>query len=165
MPPGTYQRIIKNPITVVDGELGKMCSKCERWMPVEKFGNVKSRHDGLSPWCKECHNDHAKQWRKDNPERAQETEMLWYQNNADHKKQYVREWRLENPNYGWEWVSSHPDECRETMARYRMNHPFERREASHLRRLAIKGVDAERFDYGEIFERDNWICGLCDRPI
>ena len=91
--------------------------------------------------------------------------MLWYQNNADHKKQYVREWRLENPNYGWELVSSHPDECRETRARYRMNHPFERREASHLRRLAIKGVDAERFDYGEIFERDNWICGLCDRPI
>jgi len=42
----------------------------------------------------------------------------------------------------------------------------ERRKANHAKRRAVlKGVDAERFEYREIFERDNWTCGICSEPV
>lgn len=35
----------------------------------------------------------------------------------------------------------------------------------HARRVRIKGGAVERFAALEIFERDKWVCRLCDRPI
>ena len=56
---------------------------------------------------------------------------------------YVRKWRTENP----EKVKEH------------------QRKNSHQRRVRLQGGRFERFDYVEIFERDNWICGICTKPI
>ena len=33
------------------------------------------------------------------------------------------------------------------------------------RRALTKGADAEPFTYVEVFDRDGWICGLCDEPV
>lgn len=43
----------------------------------------------------------------------------------------------------------------------------ERRKANWKRRESLKrGADgAESFSYAAVFERDGWICGLCDEPV
>lgn len=33
------------------------------------------------------------------------------------------------------------------------------------RRALTKGADAEPFTYVEVFDRDGWVCGLCDGPV
>jgi hypothetical protein len=35
-------------------EQTKHCSKCDRDLPLSKFGNDRQKKDGLSHWCKEC---------------------------------------------------------------------------------------------------------------
>ena len=37
-----------------DGTLGKICTKCRLWYPIDKFHKNKSKYDGLSYWCKDC---------------------------------------------------------------------------------------------------------------
>lgn len=36
---------------------------------------------------------------------------------------------------------------------------------STLRRALARGVDADRFDHIEVFERDRWTCGLCGEAV
>lgn len=41
-----------------------------------------------------------------------------------------------------------------------------RRQANYDKRRAAKyGVGFEKFDHAEIFERDNWTCGLCSERV
>lgn len=35
----------------------------------------------------------------------------------------------------------------------------------HVRRARQFGVDSERFDSSEIFDRDGWVCGICELPV
>ena len=44
----------------------KQCSKCRKFSPVEKFGNDKSRKDGLFTWCKNCVSQSGKKYRSKN---------------------------------------------------------------------------------------------------
>jgi 5-methylcytosine-specific restriction endonuclease McrA len=37
--------------------------------------------------------------------------------------------------------------------------------ANHRRRARIRGGEVEMFTELEIFERDDWICGICHEPI
>jgi hypothetical protein len=37
-----------------DGVIGKVCTKCTEWLPLEKFNNRKSATDGKTSHCKEC---------------------------------------------------------------------------------------------------------------
>jgi len=43
----------------------------------------------------------------------------------------------------------------------------ERRRANWQKRYALSrgAEDAESFDYREIFDRDNWTCGICSEPV
>lgn len=38
-------------------------------------------------------------------------------------------------------------------------------EAYHRRRALKKGATVERFSHAEVFERDNWTCGICAEPV
>lgn len=40
-----------------------------------------------------------------------------------------------------------------------------RKAAYQARRARKRGVDAEVFESVEIFERDNWLCGICGTPV
>ena len=43
----------------------------------------------------------------------------------------------------------------------------EKRRARWKARYALTrgAADAESFDYREIYERDGWVCGICDEPV
>jgi 5-methylcytosine-specific restriction endonuclease McrA len=48
------------------------------------------------------------------------------------------------------------------------NPPWDERRRAHWKKryaLSRGAEDAETFDYLEVFERDGWICGLCDLPV
>lgn len=51
------------------------------------------------------------------------------------------------------------DECRRAYHAQRMA------KYVHARRAARKGADAEVFEPREVFERDGWICGICEDPV
>jgi hypothetical protein len=38
----------------IDGEVGKHCTKCNEWQPLENYQNSKTASDGRKPRCKEC---------------------------------------------------------------------------------------------------------------
>lgn len=62
----------------------KTCTKCGRELPLSEFNKCKSKKDGLQLYCKEC----LKQWRAEH---------------AEHKKQYNKQYRADNPNYMKQW--------------------------------------------------------------
>ena len=76
----------------------KICSKCNRGLPLDCFNKSKSRKDGLDPYCKTCKNEQSKQVylkRKDAKlAKAKEYrnstgyDKLYYQANKDKKKEY-----------------------------------------------------------------------------
>jgi DNA-directed RNA polymerase subunit RPC12/RpoP len=62
--------------------------------------------------------------------------------------------KLHRTNIDLAWVANNRERCR-----------IARRRALKLRRARKKGAVCERFDSGEIFERDKWICGICKKQI
>jgi 5-methylcytosine-specific restriction endonuclease McrA len=40
-----------------------------------------------------------------------------------------------------------------------------RQEASHRRRARKQGATVEKFRHADIFERDGWICGICEDAV
>lgn len=59
----------------------KICSKCGRELPLSEFYKDRSKKDGLQYKCKQCIKQHSKQW---------------YADNAEHKKQYDKQYRAEH---------------------------------------------------------------------
>jgi 5-methylcytosine-specific restriction endonuclease McrA len=44
------------PLEERDGVMGKICSKCKTWKPVERFSPRKANRDGYQSQCKPCNN-------------------------------------------------------------------------------------------------------------
>ena len=93
-----------------------------------------------------------------NAERMKESARKRYNENKELIKKQVRERRLLDPEkangYVRKWRTENPEKVKE-----------HQRKNSHQRRVRLQGGRFERFDYVEIFERDNWICGICTKPI
>lgn len=43
--------------------------------------------------------------------------------------------------------------------------PDAARRGDEARRARLAGVESEAFDSREIFERDGWLCGICELPV
>jgi hypothetical protein len=49
-------------------ELGvKRCSECGKTGPLDAFPPNSRTRNGLSSWCRECHNEAVREWRERNP--------------------------------------------------------------------------------------------------
>ena len=70
----------------------KECNKCKQVLALDMFYKCKSFKDGLQYQCKQCNKLDSKQRRLDNPEYMKQ----WHNNNPEYKKQYDKQWRLEN---------------------------------------------------------------------
>lgn len=61
------------------------------------------------------------------------------------------------------------DECalrrKVEMDRLRPSTREARKRRRHERRAVEYGAGSERFDRLEVFERDGWVCGICDGPV
>ena len=61
----------------------KRCSHCSRWLPLSDFVANRRAYLGRSSWCRECHREAVRDWRRRNRERE----------NAHRRKRY----REQNP--------------------------------------------------------------------
>jgi len=106
-------------------------------------------------------------------QRASEQNKSLYAKNAEERKAKAREYYLnnrekviarsrryaqENPERQKAWQKAWQDANPEKIV-------AQRRSRAHQRRVRIYGGKYERFDYYEIFDRDNWVCGICREPI
>ena len=82
----------------------------------------------------------------------------YYQANKEAIKVKTREYAKANPErtnaYLRAWIEANPDKYAE-----------HRQRRSQVRRIRLYGGEYEKFTYTEIFERDNWTCGICNESI
>lgn len=57
------------------------------------------------------------------------------------------------------------DAKRNQLIPMRTRYPAQMAAKDARRRIAIESATIESFDPTEIFERDEWICGICDEPV
>lgn len=72
--------MIKNKHYAVDGVIGKKCSTCHKWCPLDRFGVRRSNWDGLNWECRGCIHERARQkkegtW-KPKPSRKKERRII-----------------------------------------------------------------------------------------
>lgn len=65
----------------------KICKKCGRELPIERFYKTKSNKSGYMNTCKECFNEYQKQYRQENKEYFNE----YYQKNKEYFKEHFSE--------------------------------------------------------------------------
>ena len=82
-------------------------------------------------------------WRRANPERAAAARDKWTAENREHVRAYKAQWARDNH-----------DRVRQTVTA-----------GKHRRKAQMRSAPSEKFYDTEIFERDNWTCGLCGEPI
>jgi hypothetical protein len=73
--------------------------------------------------------------------------------------------REERSVYNAQWAKDNPTRANEKTARWRKAHPEAKRASEHRRRVRKRGGIVEDFLDIEIFERDNYICGICHKRI
>jgi len=69
-----------------DPPVEKLCSSCERWLPLDRFHLNPRLRTGLCSWCKECGLERTCRWRAEHPEAERKY-------NAERRKRY----RAEHP--------------------------------------------------------------------
>jgi predicted nucleic acid-binding Zn ribbon protein len=47
---------------------GKWCTAGQHWLPLEAFAPNEQLNSGLESWCRECRRERVRQWREENPE-------------------------------------------------------------------------------------------------
>lgn len=79
----------------------KLCSACQKELPVTAFGKVRSSKDGLSHYCLSCNRRQAKEWR------ASHSEQI----NAKRREKFAQspEKRAERASRQKRWRSLNPD--------------------------------------------------------
>lgn len=93
----------------------------------------------------------------------------WKKANPDRKRQANAAWQAAHPDYLVRYAATHSAEAVERERRWKSDHPERARRlartASHRRRARQRGGEVEQFDDLEIFERDDWTCGVCGQSI
>lgn len=92
----------------------KQCAKCSIWKDVSLFGNQKASPDGLRIWCKQCDNEHAKQYYQKHRQERMAYGKKWHKETYDESasaKQSARnrKQRELNPDYYKEYRKQNPD--------------------------------------------------------
>lgn len=94
----------------------KICSNpsCKQEKSTSLFGKDKSKKDGLSSWCKECHKKQSKNYLLSNPNCHKQYHMdnpnysiTYYQNTKEKRKLYNKNWKKENPLYHNNYNKNH----------------------------------------------------------
>jgi hypothetical protein len=98
---------------VIDDVVGKDCSKCKKWKPLEKY-NKHSRHwDNLKTTCMDCFT----QYRAKNKERMAEYNKKYWIDTKEKQTEKHRQWRSENKEH----LSQYYKNLRKTNSYYQIS--------------------------------------------
>ena len=135
----------------------KACTQCGEVKPLEAFGwsnagRSRQRRPRLS--CKACRVAAEKvRYRKD-PRPNKARAAAWYLAN--------RAQAIANSKRSAE---SNPDRTRAFKKKWEVKNPNKRRAQVQLYRARKRGGEVEKFTDREIFDRDHWVCGICEEDI
>ena len=132
----------------------KHCSRCGELKHLKDFYTAKQTRDGKKAYCREC---------------GKADSLRWVEDNTEQNRERARQWYMENPDKGIQraidWGNRNPEKQRAYKTKYHENNPEVGRAATQRRRARIRGGRTEKFLDTEIFERDNWMCGICGEKI
>ena len=114
----------------------RICPECGEDKPLDQWSANRT-------YCRPCAAKRMRNRRQADPVAAARARRRQYETDPERHRERRRRWREANPE----------------RAR------AESRRNTQLRRAALLGVDAEVFDDIEIFERDDWLCGICGTAI
>ena len=135
----------------MDALTGRCCLKCGKEKEAHEFRKNRRYLNGLTSWCKTCHEEYRRHWRIKNREHQRHMDALSARRRRAALKARTHyalspEYRERMKQNVREWRKTHPD--------WRKNH-------------------ARRHTYGElreavltfIAERDGWLCTLCGKSL
>lgn len=98
----------------------------------------------------------SKEWREKNADVLREKHKAYYEANKEARQAYYREWVADPANRqrvcdnARRWAEENPEKVRAHKA---------------IRRQLKREQTVEVFDPYEVFDRDGWICQLCNEPV
>lgn len=132
----------------------KRCIKCDEVKPLAEFSRHVRAKDGHRADCKTCAAAHYLAYREQNREREAERQRAWYEANREYVAERKRAYRQVNKEHIAEYRRAY----------YEAN-PDKRRAADLRRRRLLAEAVQEPYSRLEIFERDGWVCQLCQEPV
>lgn len=146
----------------------KECSKCKRTLPLNEFYKNKSKKDGLSYYCKDCHGkirkeyylknrkkilEQMKEYREKNGDKIRKRQREYSKKNKDKKREYDKIYRAEN----WEkkrladkrWRERNREIIRESKKIYNIEY-----RKTHVKEIRARAI-AYKFPLGDK-------CEYCD---
>ena len=104
----------------------KRCSKCKEVKAFDEFSRESRNKNGLYSWCKECIRVAAiprqRKYRKNNPEKARESNKQWRKNNPEKAREYNRKWKDNNREkvraMNTKWAQNNKEWCQEYQQKY-----------------------------------------------
>lgn len=123
------------------GVLGKQCTLCNEWVPLDYFSNSKKGLGGKESRCKKCQAEQARNWYKatkdDNLEKNRENTKNWRKNNPEKRALQMKRYRVKNRDKILAYYVSRRGRKRETMKIWRDRFP-EKHKTIRLNRRAMK---------------------------
>ncbi len=80
----------------INGIECKWCNTCKQWKPLNEFSKDSSKWDGLVSKCKECDNQHNKQYRAEHRDERLEYMRQYDVDHREEKKQYNKQYNAEH---------------------------------------------------------------------
>ena len=76
----------------------KLCPRCKKTLPLDKFYKSKQTANGYRSWCKKCIKISGEKHRKKNLKKNRKYQKNYYQNNREHKLKKEALRRKDNPD-------------------------------------------------------------------
>ena len=147
----------------------KMCFGCMKEKCLHDFGIDKQQIDGRNRYCKKCLSIWRASNRLANLDKMRERDRIYRESHKEeyfhYQKQYREKHNSENILYRKEYNKTHKKEVASNKREWNIKHPDKKRAHGQKRRALKANAIVETFLDKEIFERDNYICGICGQPI
>jgi 5-methylcytosine-specific restriction endonuclease McrA len=132
----------------------KYCTRCFELKNISEFYISKGSRDGRKAYCKECGLTDSKKYLAENFQKVSDYQRKQYEKMRVKRLEQVKAWSEENS-----------EKTRVYKKKYSKAHPEVGLATRHRRRARLRDADFEHYKYLEIFERDNWTCQICKKPI
>ncbi len=174
-----------NLVSVASGRvpsaIGKTCTQCDIFKPLEEFSPAKLGKLGRRSNCKKCANKKAAEYYKNNPEKVKESVKKSRNKHLEKRRAGAKAWREKNPEKQRElserWIRNNPDKVREGNqrrgAKYRDSHREQIRErckhySAEYRRKnpqKVKEAQAQWRSDNQAYDRERRLKYFFDLPI
>ena len=112
----------------------KTCKRCLIEKDITKFGNNKNEKDGKSIYCSNCELIRAREYRKKNKDKVNQSAKKWREDNPEKYKETINRYIEKNPH-----MSS-----KERMKKYRETEDFKIKSSERRKKWYQENINEER---------------------